>query len=115
MERSAARLTSAQLETLRSKLEAERRRVQRLLDVPVQFTPEEGERTEPEEVAQRSTEAAHVLGVADRERALLGEIDRALAKLDAGTYGVSERTGEPIAYERLVAVPWTRVAADDED
>ncbi|ACL66970.1 transcriptional regulator, TraR/DksA family [Anaeromyxobacter dehalogenans 2CP-1] len=115
MVRSAAGLTPAQLETLRGKLEAERRRVQRLLATPVEDVPAEGERTEPEEVAQRSTEAAHHLGVAERERALLADIERALAKLDAGTYGVSERTGEPIAYPRLAAVPWTRVAAEDEE
>jgi DnaK suppressor protein len=34
--------------------------------------------------------------VAERERALLGEIDRALAKLAAGTYGMSEATDAPI-------------------
>ena len=34
------------------------------------------------------------------------EIDRALAKLDAGDYGVCDVCGEPIADERLEALPW---------
>jgi RNA polymerase-binding transcription factor DksA len=38
----------------------------------------------------------------------LGEVDAALARLRAGTYGVCEDTGQPISAERLHAVPWTR-------
>lgn len=38
----------------------------------------------------------------------LAAIDRALARIDAGTYGVCERCGEPIEGRRLEAVPWTR-------
>jgi RNA polymerase-binding transcription factor len=34
------------------------------------------------------------------------EIDRALAKLDAGTYGICDVCGEQIAQERLEALPW---------
>jgi RNA polymerase-binding transcription factor DksA len=38
----------------------------------------------------------------------LDEIDAALARVDAGTYGVDEETGEPIPDDRLDAVPWAR-------
>ena len=41
-------------------------------------------------------------------RAELDEVDRALAKLDDGTYGRCETCGEPIAPARLEAVPTTR-------
>ncbi|MDQ6848290.1 MAG: TraR/DksA C4-type zinc finger protein [Candidatus Dormibacteraeota bacterium] len=34
------------------------------------------------------------------------EIDRALARLDAGTHGRCELCGEPIPGERLRAIPW---------
>ncbi len=34
------------------------------------------------------------------------EIDQALARLDAGTYGLCEVCGEPIPDERLRAIPW---------
>jgi DnaK suppressor protein len=34
------------------------------------------------------------------------EIDWALAKVEAGTYGLCDGCGEPIAPERLEALPW---------
>ena len=36
----------------------------------------------------------------------LADLDRALAKLDEGTYGECDRCGLPIGGERLEAVPW---------
>src|SRR5688572_10930625 len=44
----------------------------------------------------------------ERDVVILGEIDRALAKFDSGTYGLCEHTGEPIGFERLVLRPWAR-------
>jgi RNA polymerase-binding transcription factor DksA len=38
----------------------------------------------------------------------LHEIEAALERLRLGTYGVCEATGEPIAEDRLRAIPWTR-------
>ncbi|HET8620810.1 MAG TPA: TraR/DksA C4-type zinc finger protein [Acidimicrobiales bacterium] len=38
----------------------------------------------------------------------LDEVNRALAKVDAGDYGLCERCGEPIAEARLEAMPATR-------
>ena len=35
----------------------------------------------------------------------LGEVDRALQKIEDGTYGLSDKSGEPIARGRLEAVP----------
>ena len=37
------------------------------------------------------------------------EIDQALARLDAGTYGRCASCGEPIPGERLRAIPWAAV------
>lgn len=42
----------------------------------------------------------------------LAEIEAALQRLDAGTYGVDEVTGEPIAPERLEAYPIARTNVD---
>ena len=39
-------------------------------------------------------------------RAAVDEIDRALAKMDAGTYGICERCGNPIPKARLKALPY---------
>ena len=49
-----------------------------------------------------------------RDRDLRGRIDRALARIDAGTYGVSEVSGKLIPIERLEALPWATTLVDEE-
>jgi DnaK suppressor protein len=44
----------------------------------------------------------------------LGEVEAALARLDAGSFGSCEACGEPIASERLSAIPWARLCIDDQ-
>ncbi len=100
-------LTQAQLASLRRKLQDERRRIVAVLQEPLSSAPADEPR-EFEETAQRAADRDQELGVASPERALLVEIDRALAKMDAGTYGVSEKTGAAIPFARLDAVPWAR-------
>lgn len=60
------------------------------------------------DIARRHMEQAALMRFADKENKLLAEIDRALEKMKTGEYGVCEGTGEPIAYRRLQARPWTR-------
>ena len=107
---AASTLTNVQLKTLRTRLEEERAK---LMGVLQESPTTADERTEFEEAAQRETERTQQSGIAERERALLAEVERALGKLDAGRYGVSEKTGEPIPYERLLALPWARDDADE--
>ena len=45
----------------------------------------------------------------------LAEIEAALQRLDEGTYGIDEVTGEPIAPERLEARPSARTNVDTPD
>jgi DnaK suppressor protein len=47
------------------------------------------------------------VGQADALAAKLADVDRALAKLEDGTYGVCDRCGAAITPERLDAIPWT--------
>jgi DnaK suppressor protein len=105
-------LTKAQLESLRRKLQAERRRILAVVQQPLSEAPSDEPR-ELEEVAQRATERDEELNVGATERAVLADVDRALAKLDAGTYGLSEKTGAAIPFERLEAVPWARQGVDE--
>jgi DnaK suppressor protein len=58
--------------------------------------------------ANRATEEAFNMRLLDKEVKLLREIDVALGKFDAGTYGICEGTDEPIERRRLEARPWTR-------
>ena len=66
----------------------------------VQFDEESGEG------GTMNVERERDLALSAQARGLVDEIDRALAKLDAGTYGVCERCGEPIKRARLKALPY---------
>jgi RNA polymerase-binding transcription factor DksA len=44
----------------------------------------------------------------------LKDIDDALRRLDAGTYGICEACGKPIEEERLEARPWARFCIVDQ-
>jgi DnaK suppressor protein len=105
-------LTKTQLDELRERLLRERSRILGVLGDVDEGGPELDQETEFEEAAQRTTERAHGFAVAERERRLLGEVEAALSRMERGTYGVSDDTGEPIPYERLRAVPWARRPAD---
>ena len=48
------------------------------------------------------------LGLMDSERKIVREIHEALKRIQDGTYGVCEGTGEPIPKIRLKGIPWTR-------
>jgi RNA polymerase-binding transcription factor len=104
----ASVLTNTQLDELRRRLEEERARILQVLRASPPSAPQPDQDNEYEEAAQRETERTHDDELAVRERALLAEVERALAKLDDGRYGVSDKTGAPIPYERLAAMPWAR-------
>jgi DnaK suppressor protein len=40
------------------------------------------------------------------------EIEMALARIETGCYGICEETEEPIEFERLKALPWTRLSIE---
>lgn len=62
--------------------------------------------------AHSTAERARLLSVMKALRANLRWVDRALTKMDLGTYGVCERCGRPIAIERLEALPWAILCID---
>jgi len=51
----------------------------------------------------------------ERDVRLLSEIDRALAKMKAGGYGLCEGTGEPIGFARLKLQPWARYSVEYQE
>jgi RNA polymerase-binding protein DksA len=57
-------------------------------------------------------EQEFALGLMDGERRLLTEIDEALLRIENGTYGICEGTGEPIPKPRLEAQPWARYCVE---
>lgn len=52
------------------------------------------------------------LGLAEVDRKLIREIDEALGRIEAGTFGVCEITGEAIKMTRLKELPWTRYSIE---
>jgi RNA polymerase-binding protein DksA len=53
-------------------------------------------------------EQEFTLGLVEKDRGLLREINAALAKIQNGTYGICEGTGKPINKVRLEAQPWAK-------
>ena len=59
------------------------------------------------DLASSESEQSMSLRLRDRERVLLHKIDKALAKIEEGTYGVCDTCGEEIGLKRLEARPVT--------
>ena len=53
-------------------------------------------------------------GLEEGARDTLVEIDAALRRIEAGTYGTCEACGKPIGADRLAAIPWARLCIDDQ-
>jgi DnaK suppressor protein len=53
-------------------------------------------------------------GLEEGAQQTLEQIERALARIDDGTYGTCERCGKPIPEERLRARPWATLCIDDQ-
>ena len=69
----------------------------------------------PSHPADRGTDSSEldtIRTLAEGERSTLREIDEALERIDEGTYGVCEMTGEPIPKARLEAQPWARYTVE---
>ena len=57
-------------------------------------------------------EQEFTLGLVEKDRNLLRELNAALAKIQNGTYGICEGTGKPITKVRLEAQPWARFSIE---
>lgn len=53
------------------------------------------------------------LSIENNVRDLLGKIDRALTRMDEGTYGICARCGKPIEKARLKALPYVDLCIKD--
>ena len=71
--------------------------------------------TDPSDRATQEEEHSIELRVCDRERKLLRKIDQALARIDEGSYGYCEETGEPIGLRRLLARPTATFSVEAQE
>ena len=65
--------------------------------------------------ASSETDRAIELRARDRQRKLIAKIDEALGRIDDGTYGFCEETGEPISIRRLEARPIATLSVEAQE
>jgi DnaK suppressor protein len=65
--------------------------------------------------ASSETDRAIELRARDRQRKLIAKIDEALSRIDDGTYGYCEETGEPISLRRLEARPIATLSVEAQE
>jgi len=68
----------------------------------------------PADSASDAFEREKELSILDQVQVELDDVERALQRLDEGTYGRCEACGEAIGDERLAAVPATRFCLDHQ-
>jgi DnaK suppressor protein len=111
-----------ELDELRQRLEAERAELQVQLTTieETSFATSQsdisGEVSFDEENADAGTftfERERDLSIENNVRDLMGKIDRALGRMDGGTYGICSRCGKPIEKARLKALPYADLCIKD--
>jgi len=65
--------------------------------------------------ASTETDRSLELRTRDRQRKLISKIDSALKRIDDGTYGYCEETGEPISLRRLDARPIATLSIEAQE
>ena len=65
--------------------------------------------------ASSETDRAIELRARDRQRKLIAKIDSALSRLEEGSYGYCEETGEPIGLKRLDARPIATLSIEAQE
>jgi DnaK suppressor protein len=65
--------------------------------------------------ASSETDRSIELRARDRQRKLIAKIDAALHRIDDGTYGYCEETGDPIALKRLEARPIATLSVEAQE
>jgi DnaK suppressor protein len=121
-----SRRTDIDFDEFRERLNFERETLLDLHHVQRADMREEMEDASENELSHTSTfdsaeneDTAVMIAEHDRDEAMdentqqtIYQIDRALAKLDDGTYGICEVTGKPIPLERLRALPWATTTVE---
>ena len=105
-------LSEEQLEQFRQLLLARRRRILSSVEaMEKEALKQSGQAFSVDHMADHGSdnfEQDFTLSLVEEERKELGEIDAALQRVRDGSYGICAGTGEPIALDRLEAIPYTR-------
>jgi RNA polymerase-binding protein DksA len=108
------------LEALKAKLLAERERLGREIEeLEADLSESLSDSSEESPYDQHMAETAAVtldreidLTLEENARAAIAQIDRALKKLETGSYGTCDKCGRPIGDERLQVAPFATLCID---
>ena len=112
-----AELTQAQLEKLARLLMDKRKDLEdRIVNLEQQIViKDDCSLADAADAASLQENRLRARGMIEQHQQIIKEIAAALRRLESGRYGVSETSGEPIAYDRLTLIPWARTGMNDKD
>jgi DnaK suppressor protein len=109
-------MSKDQLEHFRQILAAWKRELMEEVDRTVLHMKDEAANfPDPNDRATQESEFGLELRTRDRERKLLKKIDSALRRIDEGTYGYCEETGDEIGLRRLEARPVATLCVEAQE
>jgi DnaK suppressor protein len=116
MRRGEEYMSPEQLEHFRAILTAWKRELMNEVDRTVHHMQDEAANfPDPNDRATQESEFGLELRTRDRERKLLRKIDAALTRIDEGSYGYCDETGEEIGLKRLEARPVATLSLEAQE
>jgi len=119
---AVAKLTTQEIGELRTRLESERGELadqlttiedQAFAATQSDISGDVGVDDESADAGTATFEREKELSIEQNVRDLIQKIDRALKRIDDGTYGVCERCGKPIEKARIKALPYVDLCIKD--
>ena len=119
---AAAKLTTQEIGDLRTRLESEREELsaqlttiedQAFAATQSDISGDVGVDDESADAGTATFEREKELSIEQNVRDLIQKIDRALKRIDDGTYGICERCGKPIEKARIKALPYVDLCIKD--
>ncbi len=108
-------MNAAQLAFFQARLRAMRAELERNARMTAEHLHGAIALPDPNDRATVEEAQALELRVRDQERKLLKKIDEALARIEDGSYGFCEETGEPIGLPRLLARPTASLSIEAQE
>ncbi len=119
---AVAKLTKKEIDEFEARLRAERTELseqlttiedQTFATTQSDLSGDVGVDDESADAGTATFEREKELSIEQNVRDLLQKIDRALKRIDAGTYGICERCGKPIEKARIKALPYVDLCIKD--
>ena len=113
----AAEVPQESYDALRRRLQEQRQEIVNMYKQDVRAGQESAD-DGTEDIVDRANNSYNrelMFSISDSERALLLQIEDALSRMNAGTYGRCSNCGNPIHPLRLQAVPWARFCVDCQE